>query len=278
MIVDEFIENPKMLSGFSNPENHWPDFLALLHLLLIKHGEKKFHMVSKGEKYSKNLCGLADKLELKCKVVKGTHLFEYQKQVDALEESKIYKVNVSVPQIVMDAFGNEINGKSAEGIVIAKDENALDDLDGSVFSHSNVGKILEYPDCCVNWFVNNISSGWEEVYAYLMEQRAVKTYTPIEDVIEMMKQNFEIHSVNKSRERINKILVNHIAESRNTMPFIFFQPCDVCIGPSSPARKLNEKYANFAKENYPQLYEIIISEGKKEADNYLNPEFREKFW
>ena len=42
------------------------------------------------------------------------------------------------------------------------------------------------------------------------------------------------------------------------MPFIFFQPCDVCVGPSSPARKLNEKYANFAKENYPQLYKIII--------------------
>ncbi len=30
MIVDEFIENPKPLSAFSNPENHWPDFLALL--------------------------------------------------------------------------------------------------------------------------------------------------------------------------------------------------------------------------------------------------------
>jgi len=253
------------LSAFSNPENHWPDFLALLHLLLIKHGEKKFHMVTKGEKYSKNLCGLADKLELKWKVVKGTQLFEYQKQVDVLEESKIYKVDVSVPQIVMDAVGNQINGKSAEGIVIAKDENALDDLDGSVLSDSNIGKILEYSDCCVSWFVNNRSSGWEEVYAYLMEQRAVRTYTPIEDVIEMMKQNYEMYNVHQSNKRIEKILIDHIAESRNTMPFIFFQPCDVCIGPSSPARKLNEKYANFAKENYPQLYEIIISEGKKDA-------------
>ena len=268
MIVDEFIEKPKILSLFANQRIHWANFLALLHLLLIKHGEKKFHMVTKGEKYSKNLCGLADKLELKWKVVKGTQLFEYQKQVDVLEESKIYKVDVSVPQIVMDAFGNEINGKSAEGIVIAKDENALDDLEGSVLSHSNVGKILEYPDCCVSWFVNNISSGWEEVYAYLMEQRAVKTYTPIEDVIEMMEQNFEMHHVHQSNKRIEKILIDHIGESRNTMPFIFFQPCDVCIGPSSPARKLNEKYANFAKENYPQLYKIIIDEGKKDADKY----------
>jgi hypothetical protein len=268
MIVDEFIEKPKILSLFATQRIHWANFLALLHLLLIKHGEKKFHMVSKGEKYSKNLCGLADKLELKWKVVKGTQLFEYQKQVDALEESKISQVNVSVPQIIMDAFGNKINGKSAEGIVIAKDENALDDLDGLVLSHSNVGKILEYSDCCVNWFVNNISSGWEEVYAYLMEQCAIRTYTPIKDVIEMMEQNHEMDNVHQSRERINKIFVNHIAESRNTMPFIFFQPCDVCIGPSSPARKLNEKYANFAKENYPQLYKIIIDEGKKDVKNY----------
>ena len=268
MIVDEFIEKPKILSLFATQRIHWANFLALLHLLLIKHGEKKFHMVSKGEKYSKNLCGLADKLELKWKVVKGTQLFEYQKQVDALEESKISQVNVSVPQIIMDAFGNKINGKSAEGIVIAKDENALDDLDGLVLSHSNVGKILEYSDCCVNWFVNNISSGWEEVYAYLMEQCAIRTYTPIKDVIEMMEQNHEMDNVHQSRERINKIFVNHIAESRNTMPFIFFQPCDVCIGPSSPARKLNEKYANFAKENYPQLYKIIKKKKKKDAKYY----------
>ena len=45
MIVDEFIENPEPISGFSNPENNWPDYLALLHLLLIKHGEKKYHMM-----------------------------------------------------------------------------------------------------------------------------------------------------------------------------------------------------------------------------------------
>ena len=74
--------------------------------------------------------------------------------------------------------------------------------------------------------------------------------------------------VPETRNRIKKIRVNHIAESRDTMPFIFFQPCDVCIGPSSPARKLNEKYANFAKENYLQLYKIIIAQGKIDADSY----------
>ena len=55
MIVDEFIENPKPLSAFSNSENHWPDFLALLHLLLIKNGEKKFHMLPHEYEYSKNI-------------------------------------------------------------------------------------------------------------------------------------------------------------------------------------------------------------------------------
>ena len=264
MIVDEFIENPKMLSGFSNPENHWPDFLALLHLLLVKHGERKFHLASTSKRHSKNLRDLADKLELKWKVVSGTELFEYQKQVTPL------------PQMVIDAFGNKINGRNTHGLVIAKDENDLDSLEGSVFSDSNTGKILEYPDCCVNWFVNNTSSDWEELYAFVIEQSPEGANTPVENIIQMMDE-CDGH-VPETRNRIKKIRVNHIAESRDTMPFIFFQPCDVCIGPSSPARKLNEKYANFAKENYPQLYEIIISEGKKEADNYLNPEFREKFW
>ena len=253
MIVDEFIENPKPLSAFSNPENHWPDFLALLHLLLIKNGEKKFHMLPHEYEYSKNICSLADKLELKWKVVSGSRLFEYQKQV------------ASIPQIVLDVIGNAIDGTSDQELVIAKDECALDDLEGSKFSDSNIGKILEYPDCCVNWFVNNKSSGWEEVYEFVIENTSEGINSPAEPLAEMMCQYNESDHVRSSKKRIDKILVNHIAESRNTMPFIFFQPCDVCIGPSSPARKLNEKYANFAKENYPQLYKIIIDEGKKDA-------------
>ena len=74
--------------------------------------------------------------------------------------------------------------------------------------------------------------------------------------------------LNPLGKEFNKILVNHVAESRNTMPFIFFQPCDACIGPSSPSRKLNEKYDNFAKENYPELYKKIIEEGKKDAKSF----------
>jgi len=47
MIVDEFIEKPEPVSSFSNPENYWPDFLALLHLLLIKHHQIEGGLSSK---------------------------------------------------------------------------------------------------------------------------------------------------------------------------------------------------------------------------------------
>ena len=256
MIVEEFIENPKMLSDFANQKKDWSNFLTLLHLLLVKHGERKFHLASTSKRHSKNLRDLADKLELKWKVVSGTELFEYQKQVTPL------------PQIVIDAFGNKINGRNTHGLVIAKDENALDSLEGSVFSDSNTGKILEYPDCCVNWFVNNTSSDWEELYAFVMEQSPEGANTPVEKVIQLMDK-CDGH-VPETRNRIKKIRVNHIAESRDTMPFIFFQPCDVCLISASflPARKLNERYANFAKENYLQLYKIIIAQGKIDADSY----------
>ena len=254
MIVDEFIENPKMLSEFADQKIHWSNFLTLLHLLLIKHGERKFHLASTNKRNSKNLRNLADKLELKWKVVTGTQLFEYQKQATPL------------PQNIVDAIGTRINGKSTKSLLIAKDKNALDSLDGSVFSDSNVGKILEYPDCCIDWYVNNTSSDWEELCAFVMEHYSEGANTPVEIIIQMMDQCDA--TIPETRNRIKKIYVNHIAESRETMPFIFFQPCDVCIGPSSLARKLNERYANFAKENYPQLYEIIISEGKKDGKYY----------
>jgi hypothetical protein len=254
MIVDEFIENPKPVSGFSNPENHWPDYLGLLHLLLIKHGKKKYHMVGYPEESAKNICNLAEKLGLKWRIVSGTYAFDYQKQA------------ISIPQNILNVFDNAKNGQPAKELVIAKDEDALDKLGKPVFSNSNVGKILEYSECCINWFDENQSMGWEEVYEFVMEvDEMEKTKTPVEELAERMHQYYESGYVHTSKERIQKILVNHVIESRNTMPFIFFQPCDVCIGPSSLSRKLNDTYANFAKEKFPQLYQKIIDEGKKDA-------------
>jgi len=256
MIVDEFIEKPKILSFFAVGQKiHWSNFLTLLHLLLIKHGERKFHLASTNKRELKNLCNLADELELKWKIITGTSLFEYQKQA------------IPLPQNIANAIGTIHNGNAQEGLLITKDENALDSLEGSVLSDSNVGKILEYPDCCIKWFVNNQSSDWEELYAFVMEHYCEGVNTPVENIIQIMEECDA--NGPETRNRIKKIHVNHIVESRNTMPFIFFQPCDVCIGPSSPARKLNEKYANFAKENYPQLYKIIIDEGKKDAKGYI---------
>ena len=253
MIVDEFIENPEPISGFSNPENNWPDYLALLHLLLIKHGEKKYHMMGYPEKAAKNICNLAEKLGLKWRIVTGTYAFEYQKQA------------ISIPQNILDLFDNARNGQPTEELVIAKDDAALDKLGKPVFSDSNTGKILEYSDCCINWFDENQSVGWEEVYEFVMGRIESEQTEKVEEIAEMMYQYYESDYVKSSRKRIQKILVNHVAESRNTMPFIFFQPCDACIGPSSPSRKLNDRYARFAKEKFPQLYQKMIDEGKKDA-------------
>ena len=253
MIVDEFIENPKPISGFSNPENNWPDYLGLLHLLLIKHGEKKYHMMGYPEESAKNICNLAEKLGLKWRIVSGTYAFDYQKQA------------ISIPQNILDLFDNARNGQPVEELVIAKDDATLDKLGEPVFSHSNTGKILEYSDCCINWFDENKSIGWKEVYEFVMGRIESGQTEKEEEIAEMMAQYYESDYVKSSRKRIKKIVVNHIAESRNTMPFIFFQPCDACIGPSSPTRKLNDRYANFAKEKFPQLYQKIIDEGKKDA-------------
>ena len=41
MIVDEFIENPKMMSLMVDRKIHWSNFLTLLHLLLVKHEDLK---------------------------------------------------------------------------------------------------------------------------------------------------------------------------------------------------------------------------------------------
>ena len=113
------------------------------------------------------------------------------------------------------------NGQPAKELVIAKDDATLNKLGEPVFSNSGTGKILEYSDCCINWFDENQSVGWEEVYEFVMGRIESEQTEKVEEIVEMMYQYYESDYVKSSRKRIQKILVNHVAESRNTMPFYF---------------------------------------------------------
>jgi hypothetical protein len=257
-IIENFIDDPVPLSLFSNPDNPWPDFLALFHLLLIKHGEKKFHLVHNDLEYFESLCNLAKSLDLSWKIVHGKSFHNFEKSTE-------------LPEIIKNELKIQKNGKETTVLVIAKDENTINSLENLENSHMNIGKWLEYPICCSKWFEDQQLLGYKEVIEFLMKNQDIENINEVENIseaIEAMEYHFESNVIAASSKRIAKIQRDHIGESRFSMPFIFFQPCDVCIGPSSPARKLNKRYSDFAKSKYPQLHKLIIEEGKKDAKYY----------
>ena len=127
-IIENFIDDPVPLSLFSNPDNPWPDFLALFHLLLIKHGEKKFHLVHNDLEYFESLCNLAKSLDLSWKIVHGKSFHNFEKSTE-------------LPEIIK-------NGVTGE-LINATDEVSISASKGSVplpeFVVNPVTKDLQTP-------------------------------------------------------------------------------------------------------------------------------------
>ena len=70
-------------------------------------------------------------------------------------------------------------------------------------------------------------------------------------------------------QRRKKIFPKNMMKVREKFPFVEHQSCDNCVdNVDSSTEKLNETYAEFAEKKYPDLYNLIISESKKEIKKY----------
>ena len=250
--IKKFCKKPFPISALSrHPENHFYDFLGMLYILLVKNHEKKFHITG-GRK--RNVLRVANDLKIYCnRLNRPFFLDKYQSKI----------IDKQILDLLIKTKRND-----AYDLCFAMNEKSITELSGVPLTHSGLGTLFEYPKCCVDWFVQSTWEDKEIAYNYVKEHELASTNE--EWIAGIHNYAGEFHEyIPELVQRRKKIFSKNMMKVREKFPFVEHQSCDNCVDKvNSPTEKLNEIYAEFAEKKYPDLYNLIISESKKEIKKY----------
>ena len=255
--LEKFYDKPFKISSISR-DNHHYNFLGILHILLVKNSKKKFHFC--GGDLVQNGLKISEALKVPCKKIR----WAYKKEL--CQDNKIHERMME--QIVKVSSVNSIE------LCFSMNKKSISELEGSTVTTRSVGELFEYPKCCIDWFNESKWKDVETVHDLVMSRLA--NYEPLNKWDELQVRlvaklilkgekaplsSPQLLSRQKERELKNNL------ESRKKFPFVFHKACDSCLGSKdSPSEKLNKIYSEFAKEKYPNLHNLIMSESKKEIN------------
>ena len=256
--VNDFLKNPKALTQMeADYKSKWSHHLTLLHVLLVKNNIKKNHIIMNQTNY---------------KNIKKNHTKLSKKLGFSIHHKSLFQSRTLVPntRFLNHDVIEELAKNSAISlpmIIYAKEEILSPNL--NQLPSKGIGKLLEYPNCCINWLIESEVNDFEIGFAILNKRGDIDSKdTPEEIAIKII----QIHSDECQPDilyRLCKIWNHQLSKGRKKFPFCFHQSCDECLdNDKSPSALLNEKYANFAKENFPKLYEKIILESKIASNEY----------
>ena len=140
--IKKFCKKPFPISALSHSGNDFYDFLGMLHILLVKNHEKKFHITG-GRK--RNVLRVANDLKIYCNRLNRPFFLDK------------YLSNIIDKQILDLLIKTKRN--DAYDLCFAMNEKSITELSGVPLTHSGLGTLFEYPKCCVDWFVQ---STWED--------------------------------------------------------------------------------------------------------------------
>ena len=254
--VRKFCEEPFQISALSHSENHFYDFLGILHILLVKNYKKKFHITG-GNK--KNVLRVSQTLKIYCNQLnRPFFLDKYQSDI----------IDKQILDLLIKTKNND-----AYDLCFAMNEKSITELSGVPLTHSGLGTLFEYPECCVEWFVQSTWEDKEIAYNYVKSTDYEGFESTNEEYVVGIR-NYTgkfWENVPELVQRRKKIYSKNYIKVREKFPFVEHQACDNCVdNVDSSTEKLNKIYAKFAKEKHPDLYKLIISESKKEAKIYAN--------
>jgi hypothetical protein len=248
--IKKFCEDPLLISALSDADFHFYDFIGMLHILLVKNNKKKFHF--SGGDLGNNL-RVSKALKVPCKRI-DRPFYRDKYQSDIIDERCLDHL-VNIP----------INGH-ARDLCFSMNEKSITEQNGIPITAKKGGKLFDYPECCVDWFYQ---SQWKDLEVAYDFQKGCTHYDPHTMAKQMMLQiqiiTDEWENVDELVQRHKKIALKHNLKVREKFPFVEHQACDSCVdNRDSPTEKLNKIYAEFAEEKYPDLYNLVMSESKKE--------------
>ena len=248
-VVEKFLDKPYPISGLgissSYPEPYY-DYLALLHLLLIKKGMKKGFCIPVAVKYGVKIC---KELKLAFKKSNGTC-------------GIVVGENNSLSKETTSEILKKGEGKWTGDIICGYDDDFIKEYFEKHCDHTLIGKLEEYPDCCVNQFVNNFWGDYESI-AEVVGDRP-------ENVDAIRERNRDSSQSEKIFERHKKILLEY-ADGRKKFPYAMHQACTECLsnGNNSPTGKLNSAWKKVCEEEFPELNKEILKGAKREYDDKM---------
>ena len=150
--IKKFCKKPFSISALSHSGNDFYDFLGMLHILLVKNHEKKFHITG-GRK--RNVLRVANDLKIYCnRLNRPFFLDKYQSDI----------IDKQILDLLIKTKNND-----AYDLCFAMNEKSITDFNGVPLTHSGLGTLFEYPECCVEWFVQSTWEDREIAYNYVKE-------------------------------------------------------------------------------------------------------------
>ena len=173
---------------------------------------------------------------------------------------KMIKNKVGIDDTMIQKLESQIGARDVGGsdkfFWFLKEELVPDVV--SLTGNADTGHILEYPDCCINYFVDQKT----RVLINCVTDSFNNSSTTDEQVIEFCLENYQRDSL-LSYQKLLKEFQNHTEESRKLFRFISHQACQNCMDnpQSSPSAKLHETYANFATQIDNKLFSYFDKNG-----------------
>ncbi len=265
--VNEFVKKPLRLTEISitDPEiTNWGNLLTLLHVLLVKFDIKKAHFMHDAKMknyYRKNHSRISKKLDILMK-----------KQTVISCWSLFYETSIFPNSMIQEMIKSTAN--NVKVFLYSKDKKVFNELstkDRKNLHTKTGGRISEYPDCCVLWLMKEMIGDLETAYRIYEKKYGINPSTTVRETLEFTLKNDDNESLPPIAIRAKKRYEKQFGVGRVKFPFCFHQPCDDCLEQkNSPSELLNNKYAKFAKENFPLLYDAIINASKKESDYFMS--------
>ena len=250
--IKKFCGSPLLISGISvvGQASHFYDFIGVLHILLVKNNKKKFYF-SGGD--LRNNLRVSKALKVPCK------------QIDRPFYRDKYQSNI-IDERCLDHLVNTPIAEHACDLCFSMNEKSITEQNGVPITAKEMGKLFDYPECCIDWFYQ---SQWKDLEVAYNFHKAYTDYDPHTTTKEIMIQIQLIAedwgNVSELVQKRKKIALKNNLKAREKFPFVEHQACDSCVdNRDTPTEKLNKIYAEFAEEKYPDLYNLVKSESKKE--------------
>ena len=163
--IKKFCENPLLISALSDADYHFYDFIGILHILLVKNNKKKFHF--SGGDLGNNL-RVSKALKVPCK------------QIDRPFYRDKYQSNI-IDERCLDHLVNTPIAIHINNLCFSMNEKSITEQNGVPITAKKMGKLFDYPECCIDWFYQ---SQWKDLeVAYNFHKAYYDPHTTTKEIV-----------------------------------------------------------------------------------------------